>query len=302
MKSLHINLDQLVTFYYVAKERSLSRASEKLCVTVPAVAKQIKSLEAFFRVKIITVRKKQVYLTNMGTMLFPLAEEVYHAAIKAESLLLGGKDNLRIGVSFGLTRRFLAILDRFKAIHPPISVTVREGPSLRLVSELLEFQHDLCIVATPSTLSSELRAFRVPRPYKMLLVAAPGSLLTRKREVKWEDLNNYPVVLHGEGSLSRKLVLEEFQKRNVKPFIAASLDSIEVINELVHQGAGVTFTPPWTVADDLAAKKLQVVHIKGGEVELWMDIVVHKRVIQTSACKAFLGLIGEEFGCAFEVD
>lgn len=302
MKLPHINLDQLVTFYFVATEKSLSRASEKLCVTVPAVAKQMKSLEGFFRVKLITCSKKKIYLTHMGAMLFPHAEEVYHSALKAESLLLGSKNNLRVGVSFGLTRRFLAILDKFKEAYPSVCVTLRENSSLRLLAELLEFQHDLCIVATLSTISSELRLIRVPRLEKMLLVAAPGSPLTRKAQVTWEDLNDYPMVLHGEGSVSRKLILDEFQKRGVRAFIAASVDSVEATTELVRQGVGANFTLPWNVADDLAHGRLKAVPLKDGELEFSIDIVLHKRVIQTPASKAFLGLVGMDFGCTFDID
>ena len=302
MRSLHINLDQFVTFYFVAEERSFSRVSEKLCVSVPAVVKQIKSLEGALRVKLITVSKKKIYLTNIGTILLPHAEEIYRSALRAESLLLGCKDNLRVGISFGLTRRFLAIFDRFKETFPSICVNLRESSSLRLLAELLEFQHDLCIVATPNTVSSELRTLRIPKAEKMLLIAAPGSHLIRKREAKWEDLNDYPIVVHGEGSMSRRLILDAFQRHGVRPFIAASVDSMEATTELVRQGVGANFTLPWNVADDLASERLQAVPLKDGQVKLWIDIVLHKRVIQTAASRAFLALVQEDFGCTFDME
>jgi DNA-binding transcriptional LysR family regulator len=299
VRPLHINLDKLVTFFYVAKERSLSRASEKLCVTVPAVAKQIKSLEGLFRVKLISVKKKKIFLTNMGTMLFPYAEEIYHSSLKAESLLLSYRNDLRVGVSFALTRRFLPIVDRFKEVHPSVAVTLREGSSLRLLAELMEFHHDLCIVATPSAISEELQAFRIPQPERVLLIAAPRTPLAKKEWVIWEDLNDYPIVLHGEGSLSRKLILDEFQRRGIRPFIVASVDGVEATKELVEQGIGAGFLTPCNIEQSLALERLKIIPLRDGELKLSIDIVIHRGVLQTSASKAFLSLIGKHFDCTF---
>ncbi len=300
VKVPHVNLDQLVTFYFVARERSLTRAAEKLCVTVPAVAKQMKSLEAFFGTKLIAVRQKKVFLTSTGTLLFPHAEEVYFSALNAESSLLSAKDNLRVGVSFALTCRVLPILDKFKEVCPSICVILKEGSSTQLLSELLEFQHDICIVVTPETVSSELQVVRVPKPNKMLLVADPQSPLAKKEQVDWEDLNDYPLVLH-EGSLTRELILDDLQSRGVHPRIVGSLDSTEVLKELVRKGFGATFTLLWNVAGELTTEKLKIIPMKDdGGVEVWIDIVTHKRVIQSPASKAFLGLAGTELGCAFD--
>lgn len=297
MKPPHVNLDQLVTFFFVAKERSLSRASEKLCVSVPAVAKQMKCLETAFRVKLIMVRKKKIYLTNMGTMLLPYAEEVYRASLKAESLLLSSKDNVRLGISFALTRRFLPIVDKFKEMHPSVPVTIREASSLRLIAELTEFHHDVCIVATPNMISAELSAFRLPQKEEFLLVAAPGTPLARKKQAVWSDLSDYPIVLHGEGSLSRKLILDEFQRRNVRPFIAASVDGVEATKELVEQGIGAGFMTPCNIEQDLALERLKVIPLKDGDVKLPIDVVVHKGVILTRAAKAFISLVEKHCGC-----
>ncbi|BBO84346.1 LysR family transcriptional regulator [Desulfosarcina ovata] len=55
-----INLYQLISFYTVAKEGSFSAASKKLCVTQPAVTMQIKSLEKFYDLKLVNVKKKKL--------------------------------------------------------------------------------------------------------------------------------------------------------------------------------------------------------------------------------------------------
>jgi DNA-binding transcriptional LysR family regulator len=302
MKPPRVNFDQLITFYFIAKEKSLSGASEKLCITVPAVAKQMKSLESFFGVKLIACRKKRLNLTHIGTLLLPYAEEVYHCGLSAEGLLLASRNNLRVGISFALTRRFTGILSLFKKLYPSVGVTVRQTSSLKLLAELDEFQHDLCIIVAPSKVNTELRAIQIPDPQKLLLVAAPGSALCKKTEATWEDLNNYPMVLHSEESLLGKRILDEFHKRDISVFVAVSAEGAAVTTELARQNVGALFAMPWNVADDLTRGTLKPVPLKGGEPEFLIDIILHRMTTQTPACKAFLRLIEEDFGCALDVE
>jgi DNA-binding transcriptional LysR family regulator len=302
VKHHHINLDQLVTFYFVAKERSLSGASEKLFVTAPAVTMQIKALESHFRVKLISVRKKRIYLTKAGIALLPYAETVYRSAIKAETLLLNYRNNLRLGVSTALTRLFMPVISRFKELHSSVSVTLTEGRSLLLIEGLLEFQHEMCIVASPPEIDDQLVSFRIPPPEKLALIVSAATPLGDRGEVSWGDLNDYPIVLHGEGSLSRRLVLQEFERRNVRPLIAASVESEEGMKQLVQQGVGASFIVACNVEQDVAFGKLKIIRIRGGDIELPIDIVHRKGEELPPASKAFLLLARQHFNCNLRKD
>ncbi|HME45632.1 MAG TPA: LysR family transcriptional regulator [Syntrophorhabdales bacterium] len=295
MKNHHINLEQLVTFYFVAKERSLSGASAKLFVTAPAVTMQVKALENHFGVKLITIRKKKIYLTNAGNALLPSAESVYRSAMKAEALLLNYKNNLRLGVATALTRLFTPAISKFKALHPSVGLTLTEGRSLLLIEGLLDFQHDMCIVAAPPEISDQLASLRLSLPEKLVLISAPGTPLGEKTEVSWCDLTGYPIVLHGEGSLSRRLVLQEFQKRNVSPLIAASVESEEGMRQLVQQKVGASFIVACNVEQDVALGKLKIIPIKEGGIELFIDIIYHKGQDLPPVATDFLSLVTTDF-------
>jgi len=295
MKFSHINLDQLVTFYFVAKERSLSAASEKLFVTAPAVTMQVKALENRFGVKLISVRKKRIYLTKAGSALLPCAEDVYRSAIKAETLLLNYRNNLRLGVSTALTRLFTPIISRFKELHPSVSVTLTEGRSLLLIQGLLEFQHDVCIVGYAPEISRQLSSLRIPVPEKLVLVVSTATPLAEKSEVSWQELNNYPVVLHGEGSLSRRLILQEFENRKVKPLVAASAESEEGMKQLVQQGVGASFIVACNVEQEINLGKLKIIPMKEGDIALPINIIHHKGQHLLPTSKAFLSLLANHF-------
>lgn len=297
MSQLQVNLDQLVTFYFVAKEKSLSEASRKLFVTAPAVCMKLRALEKRFGVKLIEVKKKKVHLTSTGTMLLPIAAELYRSALRADSLLLNCRNSLRLGVSTALTPLFTPIVTRFKELHPSVSVTFTEGRSLLLIQGLLEFQHDVAIVATPYDISDELACFRIPRPEKLVFVVSATSPLAKKRQISWQELERVPVVLYGEGSLSRTLILKEFEKRTVTPLVAATVESVESMKQFVEQGVGASFMNARNVEEEVTAGKLAIIPVKEGSIELWITIVHHRGVGLPPASRDLLGLIEDHFGC-----
>ena len=87
VKPPQINLQQIISFYFVGKEESFSVASEKLFVTQPAVTQQIKALETQFGVKLINVKRKRVHLTKAGERFLDYAEEIINHVTMAENFL-----------------------------------------------------------------------------------------------------------------------------------------------------------------------------------------------------------------------
>jgi LysR family transcriptional regulator, transcriptional activator of the cysJI operon len=293
-----INLDQLITFYFVAREKSFAVASDKLCISQPAVTMQISALQKHFGVKLIHVKKKKVYLTRTGEDLFFQAEEICRGAIRAESLLEGYRNNnLRIGISGALTLYLIQVVDYFKELHPSIKVTVKEGRSLQLMEELIDFQHDFCIVGTFENINSQLQALHILETEKMVLVTASNDPVPENQKFMWKDLEKYPLILHGEGSMPRSLILAEFRKRGIKPYISAEIDSIEGMKQLIEKGKGVGLMFPPNVKDEVALGKMKIVPICDGDLKAGVDLVVIKDTDLSPPAKDFLGLIEEKFCC-----
>jgi DNA-binding transcriptional LysR family regulator len=59
MTVLNLDAHQLIIFYYVAKEESVTLAAEKLCLTQPTVTYHLKSLERFAGVKLFNIKKQR---------------------------------------------------------------------------------------------------------------------------------------------------------------------------------------------------------------------------------------------------
>ena len=70
-----INLELYKIFVLVAKEENLTRASEKLNLTQPAVTKHIKNLEEILQVKLFVRSNHGIKLTEQGKLLYDKIKE-----------------------------------------------------------------------------------------------------------------------------------------------------------------------------------------------------------------------------------
>jgi DNA-binding transcriptional LysR family regulator len=296
VKTPQINVQQLISFYYVAKEESFSIASEKLFITQPAVTQQIKALEAQFGIKLINVKRKRVHLTQAGQRLVEYAEEIVNRVAVAEKFLKSYQvNNLHIGVATALTLYLTPIIDKFKELHPSVRVSVREAPSLGLIDDLLDFKLDLCLVGTLQTINKRVEVTRFPEVEKMVLVAGPDYPLVQKGQTQWEELVDYPLIIQSEGSTARAIILEHFARRNLTPLIGAEVDNVECAKQLARQNKGVALVFLPNVAEEVAQGRLTIIPIADGEIKLGIDVARNSEMAASPVLRAFLDVIEQHF-------
>lgn len=79
-----INFELYKIFVYVAKEENLTRASEKLNLTQPAVTKHIKNLENILETKLFTRSNHGIKLTKQGEELYEKIKDAIETLINVE--------------------------------------------------------------------------------------------------------------------------------------------------------------------------------------------------------------------------
>ena len=295
MRLPQVNIQQLVSFYFVAKEKNFRAASEKLFVTQPAVTQQIKALEGQFGVKLIRINKQKVYLTKAGARLLDYAEVIVNHATMAENFLKSYRvNNFRIGVATTITLYLTPAIDKFKEIFPSVMVSVREAPSFALIEDLIDFKFDVCVTGTLPRIDKRLHVTRMPEVEQLVLVAAPDHVLTRKVSVKWEDLVGHPLILQSEGSAAREVILQHFARRNLTPTIGMEVDNTECAKQLALQKKGVALMFLPSVKEELARGRLTIIPTDG-MIRMGIDIVTNQDLAVSPLTEAFMGIVKKHF-------
>ncbi len=297
MGNFQLNLHQVISFYFVAKEHSFSRAAELLSITQPAVTQHIRALEVQFGVKLVNIKKKRVNLTKAGEKLLPYAEELFNQAVLTENFLKSYRYNhISIGISTPLVSFFTALIDHFKELYPSVRVSIREGSSLPMVEELMDFKLDICMVGILFPYSERVRLFRIPVDEQLFFVAAPEYPLSSDTPAKWSQLASHPLIIQSEGSASRSILLNHFKKRGLTPLIGAEVNNVELAKQLARQKKGIAFMFETNIREEVSAGKLKIIRAEDGTIKMGaIDVLINREERLSPTIEAFLTMLKEHF-------
>ncbi len=82
---MNINYEYYKIFYYVAKNKNVTKAANELNISQPAISRVIKSLEEQLNIKLFIRDRKGVILTQEGNELYKLISSEISNIIKAEN-------------------------------------------------------------------------------------------------------------------------------------------------------------------------------------------------------------------------
>lgn len=258
-----MELYQLRTFVVVAETGHLTRASERLHLSQPAVSAQVKALEDELDVALFERSSNGTALTAAGRTLLPEAERVIGAAqalISAARALKGEiVGRLRVGTTadpeFIRVADFLALaVRRFPRLDIELQQEVSGAAFEKVVAGALDagFYHgDLSHPMVGSRVLREI-AYRIAAPaaWRGAIEAADGP-----------DIASLPWIMAPPISTNHVLATEWFRARGLVPAKRVEADSPQVISSLVVGGLGVAL-----LREDLA-----VAAAAAGEICLWRD-------------------------------
>lgn len=103
-----INLELYKIFVLVAEEENLTRASEKLNLTQPAVAKHIKNLEEIIQIKLFTRSNHGIKLTEQGRTLYNEIKDAVNILMNADKKYYKDK-NINLGIHSTILNNIFSI-------------------------------------------------------------------------------------------------------------------------------------------------------------------------------------------------
>lgn len=255
-------LDDLAFFQQLARAGSLTATARELGLSLSAVSKRLKQLEARLGVTLAARTTRRLTLTLEGERYLSQGGLILEELQTLESSLSetanqGLSGRLRINATFGFGRRHIApLLSRFCAEHPgveswleltnfplnlsdhgfDVGIRIGEPPDSRLVAKrILPNRRVLC--AAPSYMK------------KMPPLKAPSDLTQHRCLVIRENDSDFP--------LWRFEHRQSQQRQAVKVRGPLASNDGEVITRLALDGHGVMLRSWWDVNEHLSSGTLQ---------------------------------------------
>jgi LysR family transcriptional regulator, low CO2-responsive transcriptional regulator len=258
-------LKQLQTFIEVAREKSVSKAAERLFVTQPAVSMQIRQLEDSFGLALIEPIGRNIRLTNAGQEFLTHAVAALAQLKDLESTMAEhvGMKKGRIDLAIVSTAKYFVpmLLVRFAQLLPGIEVKLRIDNRENILGMLSRSEIDLVIMGrAPNTLDCEATAFATN---PLAIVSAPDHPLSRRKRVSIDTLKDYEFVVREQGSGTRAAMERLFAQHDVPLKVVMEMPSNETIKQAVMAGMGMSFLSLRTVRHELAGGHIGLVDVSG---------------------------------------
>ena len=186
-------------FLAVAEEQNFSRAAKRLGMSQPPLTEQIQILEHALKTKLFERSRQGARLTPAGAAILPavrkFAEQLGQLELAVHEAVSGQAGVLTIGA---ITQAMIDVLppliDRFKAEHPQITVTVREIDSAEAITALESGDIDLAFARLEGNLGKNIRS--LPLTEDRLAVAIPRDHpLAARTRLTLANLVDEPMVM-----------------------------------------------------------------------------------------------------------
>lgn len=236
-----MTIRHLEIFVQVYREKSITRAAEKLYMTQPAVSVAIRELEKQYDVALFERLGRRLYVTGAGEALYARAVQMLEEFRGLEQGL-ERKTALRVGSSVTLGNFLLPrVAAEWQMRHPesPLQVTVANGG--RLQQMLRDNLLDVAVIeGAVNGAELETRAFRQDR---LVLVLPQEHPLTVPEHITLAQVLEYPLLVREEGSAGRRCLEQVLARRGLQAERRWESIDTQALLQAVAQGLGVAFLP-----------------------------------------------------------
>ena len=288
-----MDLASLQVFQAVVRERSFSRAAEKLFRTQPAVSISIRKLEDWVGQPLFVRGSGARTLTDAGVLLSEYADRMLNLReeIRKGMQELRGleRGQVSIGVNESSIHALLPALDRYRQRYPGIQIRVHRVFSRDVPREVMNHHLDIGVISYLPE-ERELEATEFYRD-SLVMIVWPGHRLARRRDVSIKELGQETFVAHIVESPYRQRVVQLFARHRIPLRMEMELPTIESIKRFVEMKRGVAIVPRMCVEREVAAGDLRQVRIRQMRVVRKLYLIYRRDRPLTAAAQAMVEVI-----------
>jgi DNA-binding transcriptional LysR family regulator len=288
-----MDLASLHVFQMVARERSFSRAAEKLYRTQPAVSIAMHKLQDWVGQPLFVPGSGAQTLTDAGVLLLEYAERMLNLR---EEIRKGMKElrglergQVSIGVNESSIHALLPALDRYRQSHPGIQIRVHRVFSRDVPREVLNHQLDIGVISYLPE-ERELAAVEFYRD-ALTLIVWPGHRLAKRKDVEISALGEETFVAHIVDSPYRQRVVQMFARHRVPLRMDIELPTIESIKRFVEMRKGVAIVPRMCVDGEIARGDLKELRLRQMRILRRLYLVYRQDRPLTAAAQALVTIL-----------
>lgn len=266
-----MELYQLRTFVTVAREGSITRASELLYLSQPAVSAHIKTMEDELGLVLFDRTPRGMSLTGNGAKLLARAEQMIamqrdfiDEARRIKGRVIG---KIHLGSNRSSSAQLLGkLLARLSETCPDIEVALEYGSSAEILRAIRGGTLDAGFYTDDGHPDAELETIEVDR--FGVFLAVPRGWIADSARPDWEKLADMPWICPASNTCCGRAAERVFERNGFRPQKLISVDQESVTRTLVAGGVGVGLLHAETARDAEAKGEVELLGGAQHEVRL----------------------------------
>ena len=292
---MNYTLNQLQIFLKVVQTQSVTKASEELHLTQPAVSIQLKNFQDQFEIPLTEVVGRKIYITDFGREIAEAAENIINQvyAINYKTLAFKGQLTGRLKISVVSTGKYVMpyFLADFLQQHPGIELIMDVTNKNKVVESLENNEVDFALVSLlPSTLNIEQIDLL---QNKLFLVGNIKNKIDEDLDTT-EIFKNLPLIFREKGSGTRQTMESYIEQNNLTVLKKLELTSNEAVKQALLAGLGYSIMPLIGIKNELHNNELQIIPIKGLPIITTWRLIWSKGKKLSPVSLSFLDYLNKE--------
>lgn len=242
----HFDLTDLQLIVNIGDASSLTRGAEKSHLSLPAASNRVKNLEDHFGTRLFHRNSQGVTLTPSGEAFLRHARlvlrQIDHLRGDIHEYARGIKGQVRMLANTTAMTEFMpAVLSRYLATHPDVTVELRERLSYLVVKAVSEGSADIGIVAgRPAASDLQFIPYREDR---LVLVTPSVHPLGELAEVSFADTMSYEFVGLSEWSAIHAFLTQAANNLGHPFRFRVEVGNFESVCRMIEAGVGIGVVP-----------------------------------------------------------
>lgn len=296
---MNIDFELYRIFYVVANNGNITKASEELNISQPAISKSIKKLEEQLGGQLFVRTKRGVILTEEGKEFYnyikQAIEYINNAENKFTDFINLETGCIKIGISTTLTKEFLLpYLEKFHTLYPKIDIKIITSLTSDLITKLKSGLIDIVILnLNDKNYGNDIDIIKCMKINDCFVVNSKYKNLINK-EVSLKEINNYPLILQSKGSNTREFLDNIAKEKGIIFNPNIELASYSLVVEFAKIGLGIGYVTKEYIKDELNNKKLFELKTKEKIPSRYIGIALSKNHLPNFSTKKLIEIIRKD--------
>ncbi len=292
---MNYTINQLRIFLKITQSVSITKASEELHLSQPAVSIQLKNFQNQFDLPLTELVGRKLFITDFGKEIAAAAERILNEvnAINYKTLAYKGKliGSLKLSVVSTGTYIIPNFLSGFLKQNEGVELKLDVTNKSKVIQSLEKNEVDFSLV---SVIPDHIKLHKLELMQNKLYLIGNRDTVYKEKLYNKNIFEKIPLIYRETGSGTRQ-VMENFIIKNKLPVIKKfELTSNEAVKQAVIAGMGYSIMPLIGIKNELTNGELQIIPVQGFPIKSVWNLIWLKDKGFSLVAKSFLEYIRKE--------